>query len=157
METECGSLQVDYLHLDKYNLSMFATQTLQVTPTQGHEFVQSNNLNAQSTAYMQASSSRMILFFQANRCSLANREIATLGQWINTWNHPGSEKQLALGGAYDTPRSNRLRRLSFLTAVIEQLGVPKNRIHPDESWTRFTRGTLEGEAPADVVWLQLSR
>jgi hypothetical protein len=135
---------------------MFATQTLRVAATQGHKFVPSNKLNAQSTAYTQANSSRMILFFQANRCSLADREVATLGQWINTWNHPGSEKRLTLGGAYDTSRSNRLRRLSFLTAVIEQLGVPQNHIHPDESWTKFTGVTLEDDAPADVVWLQLS-
>ena len=133
---------------------MIATHASQVVATQCYEFVRPGTLNSKSWAYTQ-SDSRMILFFQVGRCSLADEEIATLARWINIWNQPGSERHLTLGGAYETPRPTRLRRLSYLTAVIEELGVPRCRFHPDGDWARFTGVSLTEAAPADVVWLQL--
>lgn len=118
------------------------------------EFVRPGTLHAQSTGYV-PSDSALILSFQEGRCSLADEEIETLARWINIWNQPGSEKHLILGGAYETPRPNRLRRLTYLTAVIEELGVPRDRFHPDEDWTRYTGMSLTEAAPSDVVWLQL--
>lgn len=134
---------------------MSAADTSQLVTTQCHEFVRPGSLNLRSMGYTQ-SDSRMILFFQAGRCSLADEEIATLQRWIKIWNHPSCEKHfLTLGGAYETPRPNRLRRLHYLIVAIEELGVPKCRVHPDGDWTRFTGVSLTEAAPADVVWLQL--
>lgn len=142
------------IHLSKYNLPMSAIYTSQLVTTQCYEFVRPSILNLQSMGYTQ-SDSRMILSFQAGRCSLADGEIATLQRWINSWNRPGSEKHLMIGGAYETPRPSRLRRLHYLMVVIEELGVPRSRFYADEDWTRFTGVRLTEAAPADVVWLQL--
>lgn len=133
---------------------MFATHTSQLVTTQCYEFVRPGVPHLQSMDYTQ-SDSRLILSFQMGRCSLAEEEVATLARWINIWNQPGSAKHLILGGAYESPRPNRLRRLSYLTAVIEELGVPRCRFHPDGDWTRFIGVSLTEAAPADVVWLQL--
>ena len=132
---------------------MSATQTPQLDATRAGCFVRPRGLDAQSLGYTQ-SDTRMILFFQAGRCSLADEEIATLRRWIDIRNQPGSEKHLIVGGAYETPRPNRLRRLHYLMVVIEELGVPRCRFHQDEDWTRFTGVSLAEAAPADVVWLQ---
>ena len=132
---------------------MSATLPPQLVATRSSEFVRPRSLDAQSMGYTQ-SDTRIILFFQAGRCSLADEEIATLRRWIDIRNQPGSEKHLIVGGAYETPRPNRLRRLHFLMVVIEELGVPRCRFHQDEDWTRFTGVSLAEAAPADVVWLQ---
>lgn len=133
---------------------MFATHTSQLATTQCYEFVRPAVLHPLSTGYAQPDS-RINLFFQEGRCSLADEETAKLARWIDVWNHPGNEKHLILGGAYESPRATRLRRLNYLTAVIQELGVPRCRFHPDGDWTRFTGVSLTEAAPADVVWLQL--
>lgn len=133
---------------------MFANQTTQSVTTACYEFVRPDTRGIQPLSDLEYKS-RMCLAFHENRCSLADDEIAALRQWISGWNHPAREKHLMLGGAYETPRPNRLRRLSYLMVVIQELGIPRDRIHPADDWSRVTGVSSKDTAPADQIWLQL--
>lgn len=97
----------------------------------------------------------MIVFFDAGSCSLTNKEIGALAQWVQTWNSPKNRCRLYLGGADETSRANRLRRLSVLTSVLEYLGVPRKAIQADGEWFKASRMGIIDDLPADTIWLQV--
>ena len=97
----------------------------------------------------------MIVFFEDGKCSLSEREIGALEQWVRRWNSLNCRWRLYLGGADETSRANRLRRLSVLMAALEHLGVARRRIQVDGEWLRATRLGIIDDLPADNIWLQV--
>jgi len=95
------------------------------------------------------------VFFEVEKCSLSMDEIDKLDRWIKQWNRPGSRCWLHLGGAQETSRSNRLRRLGFLMSLLEQLGVPQRRVQTDDDWLKPARMGAIDDLPADVIWMQI--
>lgn len=93
--------------------------------------------------------------FEAGRCTLNENEVVKLEKWINRWNEPNSHCRLYVGGANATSRSNQMRRFGFLMSLLEQLGVPKRRIHADDEWLKPIRMGAVDDLPTDVVWLQV--
>lgn len=118
------------------------------------EFVSPGPSDPLSVAYTSADS-KLVLLFEAGRCSLADEEIAALAQWVKSWNHPGNKKHVTLAGASATPRSSRLQRLNYLTNLILELGVPRSRFHPSDDWIKFVGVSTKQAVPPDMVWLQL--
>jgi hypothetical protein len=99
----------------------------------------------------------MAVIFSQGSCSLDERETATLRQWVYAWRNLPAKYQLLLGGACETSRAGRLRRLTWLTHSLDLFGISLKRIHPDEDWLRPTRmGSLDN-LPSDIVWLQLRK
>ena len=96
-----------------------------------------------------------IVLYEAGRCSLTEPEIGALAHWVHRWNAPNSRCRLYLGGADETSRANRLRRLSVLLTVLEHLGVDRRRIQVDSEWLRPTRMGIIDDLPADTIWLQV--
>lgn len=103
------------------------------------------------------SEERMMVFFEAGKCSLTQPVISTLKHWVHLWNTPSCRRRLNLGGADETSRTNRLRRLSALISVLEDLGVDRRRIQVDSEWLRPTRMGIIDDMPVDAIWLQFMR
>ena len=97
----------------------------------------------------------MALMFRAGECSLPTQEAEALKQWVSSWRDSPEKFHVLIGGAHETSRAGRLRRLSLLTTLIEQYGTPKKRIHPDEDCLRPSRMGVLDDLPSDMVWLQL--
>jgi hypothetical protein len=97
----------------------------------------------------------MTVLFGEGECTLPTAEVTALQQWIETWCHSSSNYHVLFGGALETSRTGRLRRLAYLTGELELLGVPKRRIHPDEDWLRPSRMGALDHLPRDAVWLQI--
>jgi hypothetical protein len=103
-----------------------------------------------------ASDDTTIVFFEKGKCSLAGPEIGALEQWVSRWNTQNKKCcRLYLGGADETSRANRLRRLSVLMSVLEHLGVHRKQIQTDEEWLRPSRMGIIADLPADSIWLQV--
>lgn len=97
----------------------------------------------------------MAVFFESGRCALPEREIEALAHWIKSWNTASSKRHLQIGGAHATSRTNRLRRLGFLMTLLQRLGVPQKRVHPDQDWTTPIRMGSIDDVPVDEVWLTI--
>lgn len=97
----------------------------------------------------------MIVFFDAGRCSLTDKEVTALDAWVHRWNTRNSRCRLYIGGADETSRANRLRRLSVLLSVLAQLGVDRKRIQVDGEWFLPHRLGIIDELPADTIWLEV--
>jgi hypothetical protein len=94
-----------------------------------------------------------IVFFEAGQCTLTDGEVNALGSWVLQWIVPNRRCQLQLGGAGETSRTNRLRRLSNLLSVLQNLGVNRKQIQIDDEWLKPNRmGTID-DLPADTFWL----
>ena len=103
-----------------------------------------------------ASEDTTIVFFESGKCSLTEAEIGALEQWVHRWNTPNKNySRLYLGGADETSRANRLRRLSVLMSVLEHLGVHRRWIQADGEWLRPSRMGIIDDLPADSIWLQV--
>lgn len=97
----------------------------------------------------------MIVFFDSGKCSLTGGEVCALEKWVRQWNTPRSRCRLHVGGANETSRANRLRRLSVLLSVLAHFGVKRKRIQIDSAWLLPSRmGTID-DLPADTIWLQI--
>ncbi len=131
-------VQVDYVHLYKYTYNM---QTQCTKPT--------------SVFAAGKPATHMTVLFREGECTLLPKEVKTLQQWIETWRHSSSNYHVLFGGAFETSRTGRLRRLAFLTSELEQLGIPRKRIHPDEDWLKPSRMGALDDLPRDAVWLQI--
>lgn len=133
---------------------MIHTEIASVQSVHGHGFNPRDK--AQSfTGRLASVDSTMSVFFESGRCRLPEPEIEALAHWINSWNTVNSRRHLMIGGAHETSRTNRLRRLGFILSLLQQLGVPQQRVHPDEDWmTPMRMGSMD-DVPVDEVWLQL--
>lgn len=96
------------------------------------------------------------IVFEAGKCSLNEHEVHRLERWIKQWYTPASKCRLYLGGAEVTSRSNRLRRLGFLMALLEQFGVPQHRVQTDSEWLKPTRMGSIDDLPADAIWMRIN-
>ena len=97
-----------------------------------------------------------ILFFEANACAPTAFERAILEQWLARWRaHPKSNK-LVIGGALDTPRAGRLRRLHAILSILKDVGFPLRSVQPSEDWFRPSRMGMTEVLPADMAWIGLS-
>lgn len=104
----------------------------------------------------EASGDTTIVFFERGKCSLTEPEIDALEKWVRRWNTPKKNCcRLYLGGADETSRANRLRRLSVLLAVLDHLGLDRRRIQVDSEWLRPSRMGIIDDLPADTIWLQV--
>jgi len=129
-------------------------QTANARAARGHVFKSPHS--DQSFPHASASvETSMSVFFEEGRFALPEREIETLAQWIHSWNTTGSKQHLHIGGAYETSRTNRLRRLGFMMTLLQQLGVPQKRLHPEDDWTTSIRMGSMDDVPVDEVWLKL--
>lgn len=102
-----------------------------------------------------AVSPSMALIFKSGECALLASEAETLRQWVCSWRDSPEKFHVLIGGAFETSRTGRLRRLNWLTTSIEQFGASKKRVHPDEDWLRPSRMGALDDLPPDLVWLQL--
>jgi hypothetical protein len=145
---------VAILHLLQYNLKVKNT----LLPSQEFGLSQLSSIEATTTSTLTTcapAEHTTIVFYEAGRCSLTKPEIGALARWVHQWNTPNSRCRLYLGGADETSRANRLRRLSVLLSVLEHLGVDRRRIQVDGEWLRPTRMGIIDDLPADTVWLQV--
>lgn len=109
-----------------------------------------------STTTRSAFEETTIVLFERGKCSLTDSEVSALEQWVCRWYTPnGNCCRLYLGGADETSRANRLRRLSALMSVLEHLGVHRKRIQTDGEWLRPSRLGIIDDLPADSIWLQV--
>ena len=94
-----------------------------------------------------------LLFFDADQSALSVAELASLKSWITSSQANSTTKVLVVGGALDSSRAGRLRRLQGIRSVVEGMGIS----------LRFTR-TLEDRCspagweraeslPTDVAWI----
>lgn len=60
-----------------------------------------------------------------------------------------------IGGAFETSRSGRLRRLNSLLELLVDFGVPSRQINAHEDWLKPSRMGSMNDMPADLVWLQV--
>jgi len=102
-----------------------------------------------------SSNESMILFFEAGKCSLSPQEVGALERWVRPWNTPNSRCRLYVGGAEETSRANRLRRLSVLMSVLAGFGVNRKRIQIDADWLLPNRLGIIEDLPSDSMWLQV--
>jgi hypothetical protein len=146
---------VAILHLLQYNLEVKNT----LTPP--HEFGLSQlssigNTTTSTLTTVAPAEDTTIVFFERGECSLTESEMVALEQWVRQWNTPNRNCwRLYLGGADETSRANRLRRLSVLMSVLEHLGVPRKWIQTDGEWLRPSRMGIIDDLPADTIWLQV--
>ena len=110
--------------------------------------------SAQSLATAHVALTITVLFDNGN-AALAACEAAVLMGWVKTWAPLTHKYRVHIGGAHETPRIGRLRRLTGIKDLLAQHGVDRFRILPDSDWTKPSRlGTVE-ELPSDLVWLEL--
>ncbi len=124
----------------------------QINPGKASQFLTGSSSGLGSIAQEETSST---VNFEAGRCTLNEHEVDKLEKWINRWNEPNSRCRLYVGGANETSRSNQMRRFGFLMSLLEQLGVPRRRIHADDEWLKPARMGAVDDLPTDVVWLQV--
>lgn len=97
----------------------------------------------------------MALIFDEGQAYLSSAEAQILKAWIMGWSALRGAKLVTIGGASQTSRAGRLRRVNSLLQVFRQLGVKPQSIQTEADWTQPVRmGSLD-DLPADVVWLQL--
>ena len=94
-----------------------------------------------------------ILLFEANACTPSANELETLKRWLAAWRAQPKAKKLVIGGALDTPRAGRLRRLRSILNILKDMGVSMRSIQPVEDWFMPTRMGMTEVLPADVAWI----
>lgn len=99
--------------------------------------------------------SNLTVIFEGGKCRLPERETNVLKQWVSSWCSAPQKFHLLIGGALETSRVGRLRRLAWLSNQFELHGVSNKRIHPDEDWLRPSRMGFMDDLPYDLVWLKL--
>ena len=99
----------------------------------------------------------MLLFFADGSCALSDSEAQVLRKWVLRWWVAPGKKAVQLGGAAETPRAGRLRRLNTLLVELEQLGIPSHLVKAEGDWFRSTRMGSSDDLPCDVVWLRTSK
>lgn len=97
-----------------------------------------------------------ILFFEANASAPSAFERKILEQWLARWRAQPKAKKLVIGGALDTPRAGRLRRLHAILSILKDMGVSLRAIQPVEDWFRPSRMGMTEVLPADMAWIGLS-
>jgi len=108
-------------------------------------------MNAQEQ--MTYCSSVTLLFFEASHCALSAKELEVLTNWLGAWRTMPRGKKFMVGGALETPRVGRLRRLRSVLNVLETAGVTSRMILPLEVWSAPTKMGLVDSLPADVAWI----
>lgn len=94
-----------------------------------------------------------ILFFDANQCVPSANELAILKRWLAGWRAQAKAKKLVIGGALDTPRAGRLRRLRVILNVLKDAGISMGCVQPVEDWFVPTRMGMTEVLPADMAWI----
>lgn len=97
----------------------------------------------------------MALIFEEGQAYLSSAEAKILKAWITAWSALRGPKRITIGGANQTSRAGRLRRVNALLQVFKQLGVMLQSIQIDSDWAKPVRMGSMDDLPADVVWLQL--
>lgn len=97
----------------------------------------------------------MTVLFQAGEANLPDTEVEVLKNWVRCWPSRGSRNVVELGGACESSRTGRLRRLNSILELFAQLGVPSKNVREDEEWTKPSRMGALDDLPADAVWLKL--
>lgn len=95
-----------------------------------------------------------ILLFEANQCAPSANELKILKRWLADWRAQPKAKKLVIGGALDTPRAGRLRRLRAILNILKDMGVSMRSIQPVEDWFM---PTWRGLAKATSSQSQLKR
>lgn len=103
----------------------------------------------------QAQTIHMTVLFKAGQACLCESETEVLKSWVRGWPSRGRGNLVELGGACESSRAGRLRRLNSILELFAQLGVPSKNIHEDEDWARPSRMGSMDDLPADAVWLKL--
>lgn len=94
-----------------------------------------------------------ILLFEADQCVLAEKELAVLKRWLIDWRSQAKPGRLVIGGASETPRAGRLRRLHAILNVLAELAIPLRCIQPEEDWFKPTRMGVIEALPEDLAWI----
>ena len=98
----------------------------------------------------------LVARFRDGECALSVEQEQHVASWLVGKPVVGSKVGLILGGANQSSRAGRLRRLRGMLLVLGRLGVAARRIWPDIEWIKPARmGALE-DMPADTVWLRLA-
>lgn len=99
----------------------------------------------------------MVVLFKSGETRLSNDEAEALTNWVRHWPDHLQVSSVSLGGACETSRAGRLRRLYCLLDLLGQLGVRLKNIRQDGDWARPSRMGSMDDLPMDVVWLQLNQ
>ncbi len=94
-----------------------------------------------------------ILLFEANQCVPSANELAILKRWLAGWRAQPKAKKLVIGGALDTPRAGRLRRLRVILNLLKDAGISMRSVQPVEDWFVPTRMGMTEVLPADMAWI----
>ena len=94
-----------------------------------------------------------LLFFEVDHCALYAKELEVLTEWLSAWRTRQKGERLIVGGALETPRAGRLRRLQSILKVLEAAGVTSRMMHPLDLWSMPARMGLAESLPADVAWI----
>lgn len=96
------------------------------------------------------------LLFEVNQCAPSATELEILERWLASWRAQPRAKKLVIGGALDTPRAGRLRRLRAILNILQDMGISMRSIQPVEDWFMPTRMGMTEVLPADIAWIGLS-
>jgi hypothetical protein len=105
---------------------------------------------------IQAPITSMALIFKEGEVYLSNTEAKILKVWITGWAALRGRKLITIGGAHETSRTGRLRRVNSLLQIFWQLGIKPKYVRPAEDLTQPSRMGSMDDLPADVVWLPLT-
>jgi len=94
-----------------------------------------------------------ILLFEADQCALAEKELAVLKRWLIDLRSQSKSAKITIGGASETPRTGRLRRLHTILNVLSEMGIPPRSIQPEEDWFKPTRMGVIEALPEDLAWI----
>ncbi len=71
-----------------------------------------------------------LLFFEEDHCALSAKEADGLIKWLKAWRTGKKGNKLIVGGALETPRVGRLRRLQSILKVLEVARITSRMMHP---------------------------
>ena len=94
-----------------------------------------------------------ILLFEVDQCAPSAHELEILKRWLAAWRAQPKARKLVIGGALDTPRAGRLRRLRAILNILKDMGVSMRSIQPVEDWFMPTRMGMTEVLPADMAWI----
>lgn len=98
-------------------------------------------------------SSVTLLFFEEDQSALSDTELEILKTWLKKSRSNPATKVLVIGGAFDTPRAGRVRRLDAIRIVLEGMGMLLFLPPSAEDRCVPTGLDVTDSLPTDVAWI----
>jgi hypothetical protein len=97
----------------------------------------------------------MVFLFEKGQTDLSTAEKSLLRKWLNRRNTAVDSVRVHIGGAFETSRMGRMRRLSSLVHCLAKYGIQRRCLQLDLDWTLPTRVGNTRQLPSDMVWIQI--